>query len=84
MMPVDSFAGSARVKMAAAIEASPGTAVFASPVSAAAAARATRARGVSIDRVHALVISQLSGQNAVCVSLRFQKVARNFPWSVLR
>lgn len=41
MMPVDSFAGSARVKMAAAIEASTGT---------AAAARATRARGVSIDR----------------------------------
>ena len=37
MTPVDSFAGRTRAKSAAVTEARPGTAVFASPVSAAAA-----------------------------------------------
>lgn len=50
MTPVDSFAGSTRANSAAATEASPGTAVFASPVRAAAAMRATQVRVVSVDR----------------------------------
>ncbi len=50
MTPVDSFAGRARAKSAAATDASPGTAVFASPVRAAAAIRATQVSALSIDR----------------------------------
>ena len=50
MTPVDSFAGRTRAKSAAATEASPGTAVFASPMSAAAAMRAIQVRAVSVDR----------------------------------
>lgn len=50
MMSVDSFAGRTRAKSAAVTEASPGTAVFASPVSAAAAMRVIQVRVLSVDR----------------------------------
>ena len=50
MTPVYSFAGRTGAKIAAATDASPGTAVFASPVSAAAAIRATQVRALSVDR----------------------------------
>lgn len=50
MMPVDSFAGRTRAKSAAATEASPGIAVFASTVRAAAAMSVTQVRALSVDR----------------------------------
>lgn len=50
MTPVDSFAGRTRAKSAAVTEARPGTAVFASPVSAAAAMSMTQLRAVSVYR----------------------------------